>query len=302
MVRLGSTSFAAVLGSIIIGIAWRGGWWPSLLDWAVVAIPALAGLVAWVMPVKQTTRFHRAWLFAGGLILSGLIYFQQWETGAAHAREMARLATKDDIAKLPTIQQIGMEFTRLTATEMKPRVISKAAPATRAAMAPAGSVPPSNREEPTTGGVPSEEIVKGIADIKRLLGSQQWGLTAEQLVMLSRRMAPFATQVNSWVGSPGEDLITSVLGNPDSNRFATSLIAALRSSGWNLPGSGMSLATFTGNPRGVIFILHSRDDADLPVLNQFAATLKEGGISYHGELRDDVPAGQFRLIIGSKPD
>ena len=64
----------------------------------------------------------------------------------------------------------------------------------------------------------------------------------------------------------------------------------------------MTLAIFNGTPQGIIFILHSRDDAGLPVLNQFMASLKEAGISYHGELRDNVPAGQFRIIVGAKPE
>jgi len=81
------------------------------------------------------------------------------------------------------------------------------------------------------GDAPGEQIAKGIDDIKRLLGSQNWGLSADQLVTLSRRMAAFASLVNGWSGSSGGDLITSILGNPDSNRFATSLIAALRSAG-----------------------------------------------------------------------
>jgi len=63
----------------------------------------------------------------------------------------------------------------------------------------------------------------------------------------------------------------------------------------------MSLSLFKGTPEGLIFVLHSRDDAGLPVLAQFAETLKEAGVAYHGELRDDVPLGQFRIIVGAKP-
>ncbi len=64
----------------------------------------------------------------------------------------------------------------------------------------------------------------------------------------------------------------------------------------------MSLAIFSGTPQGLIFVLHSREDAGLPALNQFATALKEGGVAYHGELRDDIPLGQFRIIVGAKPD
>jgi hypothetical protein len=88
-----------VLLSVCIS-AYRGGWWPSLLDWGVVAIPTILGFAAWVIPVKQTTAFHRWWLFAGGLAFSGLIGLQQWKTTTAHAKEIAGLATKDDIVGL----------------------------------------------------------------------------------------------------------------------------------------------------------------------------------------------------------
>jgi hypothetical protein len=222
-----------------------------------------------------------------------LILLQQWETGVTHAKEIAKLATKDDIAKLPTVQQIGLEFQRLSAEQTPPMKTTRTS-----------TVPQATPEKAKTdihANVPSEQLAKGIDDIKRMLGSQQWGLSADELVALSRRMAPFASVVNGWSTSGG-DLITSILGNPDSNKLATSLIAALRSAGWNLPGAGMSQGLFSGNPQGVIFVLHSRDDAALPVLNQFAEVLKEGGVAYHGELRDDVPSGQFRIIVGAKPN
>jgi hypothetical protein len=287
-------------GLLLTGIsAYKWNWWRQLLDGAVVAIPTIAGFVAWVMPVKQTTSFHRVWLFIGGITFSFLVGLQQWETGVSHAREMAKLATKDDIAKLPTVNQIGLEFQRLTAQQTTPNVL-------KFKKSPTNLLPSDVHERgkinEVPGDAPSEQIAKGIDDIKRLLGSQQWGLSADQLVTLSRRMAPFASLINEWIDSSRGDLITSVLGNSDSYKFATGLIATLRSAGWNLPGNGMSVALFSGNPQGVIFVLHSRDDANLPVLNQFAATLKEAGVAYHGELRDDVPAGQFRIVIGSKPD
>jgi hypothetical protein len=41
---------AAVIAVYLCLRAYQQDWWPSLLDWAVVAIPAVAGLVAWVMP------------------------------------------------------------------------------------------------------------------------------------------------------------------------------------------------------------------------------------------------------------
>ena len=110
-------------------------------------------------------------------------------------------------------------------------------------------------------------------------------------------MAPFAGTVNGW--TPTGISLTSNLADPDSGKFSTSLIAALRSAGWTVNG-GMGI--FNGRPQGIIFVLRSREDASLPVLNQLASVLKDAGVAYHGEIATDVPPGQFRLIVGGKPD
>jgi len=283
--------------------AMLGGWWRNLLDWAVVAIPALAGLVAWVMPVKETTSFHRAWLFVGGLVLSGLIYLQQWETALTHKNEIAKLATKEDVDKLPG--RVALELQKQTTKEVRtipgvanPSVATVESKARKTNRLQSTKTEPKNvSEAPPT----DKRLEKGIEDIKSMLGSQRWGIPAEQLVTLTRRMSPFASTVNNWTMNGG-DLITSILGNQDSNRFASGLIAALRAAGWNLPGSGMTLAVFTGNPKGLIVLLHSKEDANSPILDQLLGTLKESGVQFHGELRDDIPAGQFRILVGSKPE
>lgn len=287
-------SFAFISLAALCVISYRGGWWPLVLDWAAVIAPTLAGLAAWAMPVKQTTTRHRWSLLIGGVLLSVLIYLQQWETRIGHAQEMAKLATKEDLSKLPTVQQIGMEFRKATEEQTSKKAVSGPPPA-------GVHVRPSTPlKKPTTEITPTDQLTKGIDDIKHMLGSQQWGLTADQLVRLSRAVSPYASTVNGWSG--GGDLITSILGNPDSNKFATALIAALRTANWNLPGGGMSLAVFTGTPEGIIFVLHSKEDADMPVLKAFAGLLKESGIPFHGEIREDVPSGQFRIIVGAKPN
>jgi hypothetical protein len=240
------------------------------------------------------------WLFISGLSLSGLIYLQQWETRKGHAKEIAELATKEDVARLPTIQQIGIEFRKATTEQSPQEVVSPKLSSKRSNTESVGARANEGPSEPVKHN-PDEQIVKGIDDIKHMLGSQRWGLSADQLVTLTRRMAPFARTVNAWP-TGGGDLITSVLGDPDSNKLATSLIAALRAAGWNLPGNGMSMAIFNGRPQGVIFVLHSKEDASLPVLNQFVVTLKEAGVDFHGELHDAVPSGQFKIIVGGKPD
>jgi hypothetical protein len=283
---------AAMLLSTCV-VSYLGQWWPKLLDWAVVAIPALAGLVAWVIPVKQATRFHRVWLFVGGVVLSGLIWLQQWETGVSHAREMAKLATKEDIAKLPSAADIVKEFQKSQTKELSrspgvPPVLPKLRP------------PIHDNRETNAVKDNSDSVNKGIQELKSLIVGQRWGLSAEQLVVLSRMMAPYASVFNSWQG--GGDLITAILGNQDSTRFALNLVASLRSAGWNLPGSGFSQAIFTGNPVGLIVQIHSRDDANMPALNQLLAIVQEDKIQFHGEIADTVLAGQFRIIIGARPE
>jgi hypothetical protein len=55
--------------------SYQRGWWTLLLDWAAIGTPTIAGLLAWAMPVKETTNRHRWWLLIGGVLLSILIVF-----------------------------------------------------------------------------------------------------------------------------------------------------------------------------------------------------------------------------------
>jgi hypothetical protein len=281
---------AVLLILILCAISYRGKWWPSLLDWAVVTLPAILGLVAWVIPVKQTTSFHRVWLFCGGLALSGLIYLQQWETRQEHAKEMGQLPVA--IAK-----ELG-KMDIFTARTQPVSVAGEVPPPKKNGTAPVPVKP--QISSPLVPSGETEKLEDGIKELKTLIVGQRWGLNADQLVTFSRRMAPFAPTVNAWQG--GGDIITAVLGNPDSTKFAMNLVAALRSAGWNLPGSGYSQAIFSGNPTGVILQIHSQADADTPALNQLIATLREDGIVPHGEILEGVPPGQFKILIGARPE
>jgi hypothetical protein len=53
---------------------------------------------------------------------------------------------------------------------------------------------------------------------------------------------------------------------------------------------------------GFIVQIHSLEDAGIPALNQLLATVKEDGIQCHGEIAATVPAGQFRIVVGAKPE
>lgn len=109
------------IGAILIALeylAFKVGWSP-FLDWTVIAIPAIVGIVAWVIPVKEAQAIHKWMLTVGCIAFSALLYFQQYLTRREHAIEIANLPTKADIAKLPTAKEIAKEVK----TEMAQNVI-----------------------------------------------------------------------------------------------------------------------------------------------------------------------------------
>lgn len=140
-----------------------------------------------------------------------------------------------------------------------------------------------------------QNIEQGITELKKRMGPQTWGLSAEQLVRLSRRIAPYT--------HPEEDrgdLITCVLGDAESTQFAVNLVAAFRSAGWNLPGSGFSQGIFSGNPVGLFVKIHSEDSRP-PGLSELVVTLREAGIEPQGIVEASVPDDRFQIVIGHKP-
>lgn len=140
-----------------------------------------------------------------------------------------------------------------------------------------------------------KDIEKGITDLKRMIAGQTWGLNAEQLIKLSKRMTPFAKTEDRG------DLIWCVLGDSDSTKFAVSLVAAFRTAGWQLKGYyGMNQALFPGNPTGIIIILNSKD-ANPAGVRELIITLRESGIEPTEEIDTDIPPNHFRIIVGRKP-
>lgn len=90
--------------------------WIQILDWAVVAVPIVLGLVAWVVPIHRPTAQHQWTLFAGGAALSALIFLQQCTTRQEHTQEMNKLATKQDI---PTAGEIVKEIVKVLPAERR---------------------------------------------------------------------------------------------------------------------------------------------------------------------------------------
>jgi hypothetical protein len=83
------------------------------LEWAVVAVPIIVGLMQWVIPIKEPKPSHRLSVFIGCILFSVLIWCQQHAARQEHLKEFAKLPTKDDIKKLPSVSQIIDEFKRI---------------------------------------------------------------------------------------------------------------------------------------------------------------------------------------------
>lgn len=121
-----------------------------------------------------------------------------------------------------------------------------------------------------------------------------WGLNDAQLELLRKRMAPFARPEDR------SDLITCVLSDPESAKFAVSLVNTFRAAGWNLTGSGFYQAIFAGHVEGIIVKLHSRE-ANPSGLTEFLSTIRQAGIEPFGEVDNNIPPERFQIIVGSKP-
>ncbi len=139
-----------------------------------------------------------------------------------------------------------------------------------------------------------EEISKRFDELGTLITGQTWGLSAEQLITLSRRLQPYGSSKET------KDLITCVFGDSDSQKFAINLVSAFRAAGWNLPGSGLNRAIFKYDLIGVIVVIHS-EKSKAPGLKEFITTLREAGIEPTGTIDINIPDDNFKIIVGRKP-
>ena len=137
-------------------------------------------------------------------------------------------------------------------------------------------------------------ITAKTVNIQPIIASPRWGLNEDHLRRLVNRMAPYAPSQDRG------DLITCMLGDADSTRFALNLVAAFRSAGWTLGGSGYNQAIMMPPPTGIVVVLHSRESKP-PGFLEFINTLREAGIEPIGNLDDHVPENNFKIIVGMKP-
>ena len=123
---------------------------------------------------------------------------------------------------------------------------------------------------------------------------QLCGLPQGQLVVLSERLAKHATDEVKRV------LITCVLGDPESAKFASDLVLAFRNAGWSLPGTGLAQAVFASPISGIRVQLAAKD-ANPPGLSDLVVTLREAGIEPVGEVMSSVNPNEFKILVGSRP-
>ncbi|MFH1185446.1 MAG: hypothetical protein V1755_10475 [Chloroflexota bacterium] len=121
-----------------------------------------------------------------------------------------------------------------------------------------------------------------------------WGLDARFLELLSRRIAHYP-QIQQ-----ERDMINSVMGDPDSTRFAAGLVTAFRQAGWTMTGSGFSQSVFSSPIEGVLMKVKQLDPMP-PVLVEVINTLREAGIQPHGVIDDTLGPGEFEIVVGSRP-
>lgn len=108
----------------------------KFLDWAVVAIPAVLGVVAWFIPITSNASRYRVVALASGLVLSGLVLLQQHHGRVTHDRETGEL--KDRFKALQSKTDAVSDQTKEILTELH-----RSAPATPAKSA--RETPPSSQ-------------------------------------------------------------------------------------------------------------------------------------------------------------
>jgi hypothetical protein len=157
---------------------------------------------------------------------------------------------------------------------------------------------PFQRETQTQPSIASQELKRTIADLRKIVESRKWGLTPEQLLKLSERMAPFAPQEER------PDLVLCVMNDVASMRFGENLGKALRDAGWKIGTRNCAPAMFSIAKEGIV-IQASRETfqrpSAAPGLLEFAESMKEFRILPEGEVNDGIPVDQFKIIVGAKP-
>jgi len=257
---------------------------------AMACIPlVLAGygghLAAMVLEEKKRRKALRiVWGFAIlGIIMAGL---QQWLNYKSEAELRGRLDSIENTGK--AIASDIKTFSKKESSETK--IVS--IPPRKPNKQPEKQKKIEDQRDDLKDKESLKNIEKGISELKGLVAEQKWGLSAEQLISLSRRISVLHKPEDTG------DLITCVLGDPDSTKFAVNLVGAFEVAGWR---NSLSQAIFSGNPTGIIIKLNSQQ-SDPPGLREFVGILREAGIEPTGEVDSKVPSDHFKIIVGRKPE
>jgi hypothetical protein len=253
----------------------------------------LAGLGVYVSLKPQPPEYHRRLIVV--FILLALLtiivgVFQQERAGHEQSKLEAQLTAINTGNK-----QISSKIDSFIPKNEPTRVITSGSPIPTVVEVtkPKGSI---SKHASTTPPANNNEDQQVIDQLKGIIASQKpWGMTQDQLVTLSKAMSAYASQEDRG------DLITAMMNDPDSQRFGNQLVGAFKASGWQLTGSGINLAIFSGTPKGIIVVVNSQQ-ANPPGLQEFVGILKSAGIQVTGEVDTKEPSNKFRIIVGARPD
>jgi hypothetical protein len=255
-----------LLLSLLHQLIWRRR--SFIMDW----LKAIYNVVGAPYPMlTQVMAF-----LVGAVVFGGAWWLIGYEYRKDHPGLVAAI-TKHDPAPAPITPQ-GKE------TPMEEKKPESKADIPKVEAGP-GSVVSVNQQ----GGITAKTV-----NIQPIIASPRWGLNEDHLRRLVNRMAPYAPSQDRG------DLITCMLNDADSTRFALNLVAAFRSAGWTLGGSGYNQAVMMPPPTGIVVVLHSRE-SNPPGFLEFINTLREAGIEPIGNLDDHVPENNFKIIVGMKP-
>jgi hypothetical protein len=137
-------------------------------------------------------------------------------------------------------------------------------------------------------------VERGIGEIKTSIRPRRLSTHDQEVIAIA--MAPFRRN--------GDHLITAFMNDAASITYAMDFKAAFRAAGWQFTGAenGVHQAAFTGVPRGVIVIARSHEDFRLSGVQAFGSALRQIGIPLVGEMDPNMTSGEFRIIVGAKPE
>jgi hypothetical protein len=86
-----------------------------------------------------------------------------------------------------------------------------------------------------------------------------------------------------------------------SEQLAQHLETAFTAAGWK--SNGIAIRVYKLTPVGLTLEIHSADDANRETpLRVFLFTLNEIGITPEGVPDESVPEGEFRIVVGARPN